>query len=152
LGPENIRKKAAEIEANKPFLGILNKIPGKNGQRWIVLPFVFFPEGVEFRVSIRILLKENKIFENKVERLAVDVFSESRRWLFTIDQGGTPAARADISVYPPPETVRLAAWEGEIRGILKEFAGEIRFRNNREAPPFGADSRNEALPSVNEEV
>jgi hypothetical protein len=150
--PENIRKKAAEIEANKPFLGILNMIPGKNGRRWIVLPFVFSSKGVEFRVSIRILLKESKISENKVERLAVDVSSESRRWLFTIDKAGTPEARVDISIYPPLGTARLAVLEGEIRGILQEFAGEIRLWNNREAPPLGADSRNEALLSINEEV
>jgi hypothetical protein len=150
--PEDIRQKAAEIEANRPFLGILNKIPGKNGQRWIVLPFIFAFEGVEFRVSMRILLKENTISENNVERLAVDVSSESRRWLFTIDKPGTPEARVDISVYPPPKGGPLAALEGEIRELVRDFAGEIRLRNHREAPPFGADSRNEVLLSVNEEV
>jgi hypothetical protein len=150
--PENIQKKAARIEANKPFLGILNMIPGKDGLRWIVLPFVFLSGGVEFRVSIRILLKEGNTSENKVERLAVDVSSENRRWLFSIDQAGTPEARADISIYPPLETTSLAVLEREIRGLLEEFAGEIRLWNHKEAPPFGEDSRNEVLFSINEEV
>jgi hypothetical protein len=161
LEPENIREKAGEIEADKPFLRILNQIPGKNGRRWLVFPLVFFPGGVEFRVSIRILLKENPLFDQRVERLAVDVSSEDRRWLFILDKAGTPQARIDISIDPPPEKARFAALEGEIRGILKEFAGQIGLWNKGEgalpgvapgAASFGADSRNEVLPSVNEEV
>jgi hypothetical protein len=152
LEPENIRQKAGEIEANEPLLGILNRIPGKDGRHWVALPFTFHSEGIEFKISIRIVLKEYTISENKVERLAVDVSSESRRWLFIMDKPGTPGARIDISVYPPLEAARFVLLEGEIRGLLKEFAGSVRLWNNRDEPPFGADSRNEVLLSIDEEV
>lgn len=53
-----LKKSALESTEKNQMLSIMNKLPGKNGQRWIVLPFDFCEDGRDFRVSMRILLEE----------------------------------------------------------------------------------------------
>jgi len=55
---EFVKKTANEYAQNDMLLDILNKLPGKNGQRWIVLPFDFTEGGRDYFVSMRILLEE----------------------------------------------------------------------------------------------
>jgi len=45
-----------EILEERPLLDLINRIPGKNG-RWIVIPFSFCEDNVEFAVSLHILTK-----------------------------------------------------------------------------------------------
>ncbi|MDR2078900.1 MAG: hypothetical protein LBP74_04150 [Treponema sp.] len=123
------RRLVEGIERRNPLLGILNKLPGKDGRRWIVLPFSFNSGGVDFRVSLRILLADTNTLPWKAEYLAVDVTTDHRRWSFTLEeaqgasQGGVVFARALVGVYPPPE--RPAALEGVLRELLGTMAKEI---------------------------
>jgi len=55
---EFLKKTAFEYAQNDPLLDILNKLPGKNGQRWIVLPFDFSEGDRDYFVSMRILLED----------------------------------------------------------------------------------------------
>ena len=58
-----LQKKACEAEENNPLLSIMNKLPNKDGKRWIVNSFEFNQSGRNFRVSIRILMSEdNAVF------------------------------------------------------------------------------------------
>jgi hypothetical protein len=123
------RRLVEGIEGRNPLLAILNKLPGKDGRRWIVLPFSFNSGGVDFRVSLRILLAETNTIPWKTECLALDVTTEYHRWSFTLEDGleaspGAPVfARALVGVYPPPK--RPAALEGLLRELLGTVAKEI---------------------------
>jgi hypothetical protein len=159
---EWLRKKA--IEAQGPVLGFLNAIPGRDRRRWMVFPLDFASPGGNFRVTLRILLDEC-LPQGKVSRLAVDIAGDAknndasmtetgtgdgRRWLFILDKPGEPEARTDIWRSPPLPEPERKTLEREIRETLDLQAGQICL-HNAGIPPF-ADSRNDALPSINEEV
>jgi hypothetical protein len=150
----DLQKKIEKIEANAPFLRLLNKIPGKNGRRWIIIPFTFSSKGVVFKVSVRILLNKNGSSGYDAERLGVDIAAgdaagtaaDRRRWLFVLDKPGKAGARAEVTFDPPLR----ASPEREVRKLLAPFAGEITVKEGRPSPC--GDCRNDDLPSVNEEV
>jgi hypothetical protein len=128
-GPRPGRRLVERIEGGNPLLGILNKLPGKDGRRWVVLPFSFNSGGVDFRVSLRILLADTNTIPWKTECLALDVTTGYHRWSFTLEDvletspGRAVFARALVGVYPPPE--RPAALEGLLRQLLGTMAKEI---------------------------
>ncbi|MFP3043815.1 hypothetical protein LQZ19_18540 [Treponema primitia] len=136
LNPEQLRDMVEGIEGENPLLGILNKLPGKDGRRWIVLPFSFNAGGVDFRVSLRILLADSNAVPWKAECIALNVTAGhdgiQNRWAFTLEDAALPAnigsgapvfARALVSVYPPPE--HPAALEGKLQELLGTVAKKI---------------------------
>jgi len=67
---------AAELEktANEnfnanPLLDMLNRLPGKNGQRWITLPFSFYEDDTVFNISMRVLLEN----ESRAVKMALQI-------------------------------------------------------------------------------
>jgi len=111
-----IKEIALESAEKNPLLAILNKLPGKNGQRWIVLPFDFSEGGREYKVSLRILLEAVDTTLNHAGCMALDIAENEtgRRWLFVVNgpnrraaarrgvAAGTTAA-SKLTVYLQPE-------------------------------------------------
>jgi hypothetical protein len=131
--PEELRERASRIEGRLPLLGILNKTPGRDGRRWISLPFSFSSGGVDCRVSLRILLADTTAIPWKAECLALDIRTgpqTARRWSFMLEQGnsapeGLAFARATVGIDP-----RLGAeTEGNLRELLATVAKEIILRD-----------------------
>ena len=106
-----LKKMALKYVEKDPLLEILNKLPGKNGQRWIVLPFDFVQGGREYRVSIRILLDDKS---SSIVCMAMDIRERDedlgikneegaeskkseRRWLFVLESAGEKPS--GLSVY-----------------------------------------------------
>jgi len=94
---DSLKRMYSEYTEKNPLLEILNKLPGKNGQRWVVLPFDFFEDEKHFFVSIRIMLDE-KNTDNYAVRMAIQLqirneklgmSNESekfeKRWLFVLE-------------------------------------------------------------------
>jgi hypothetical protein len=156
---EEIRDWAGEAEAESPLLTLLNRLPGRDGGRWIVLPFSLVREGLRLSVSLRIFLRGTvPLF--RAERLAVDCAlrrfrgdreDEPRRWLFILDREGSPSSRLEIFREPPVPGGERAVLEGALRELLGPL-GTVAFHDPGEGPFFGADSRDDALRSVNQEV
>jgi hypothetical protein len=146
---EELQRKIRAVEAEKPLLRLLNSVPGKNGRRWIVLPFHFASGGIEIGVSVRILLYYNHGPEVGVERLAVDLTAGDRHWLFVLNRPGGADSGADVYLQPPPGGSSRSGLEAELRELLGRRADHVTLHPG-EFPL--ADGRNDALPSVNEEV
>jgi len=113
LSASGVEEMALESAGKDPLLCVLNRMPGKNGQRWIVLPFKFSENGREFRVSMRILL-ETKNATDRAVCMALDIaesqdiessFSE-KRWLFMLESANSRISR--LSVYLQPELLPKA--------------------------------------------
>ncbi|GHV81129.1 hypothetical protein AGMMS49944_29200 [Spirochaetia bacterium] len=131
--PELLRDMVEKVEGRSPLLGILNKLPGKDGRRWINLPFSFSSGGVDYRVSLRLLLADTNAIPWKAECLALDVAAgqdgvrDKRRWSFTLEGMGKSDppvfARAIVGIYPPPK--RPAALERNLRELLGAVAEKI---------------------------
>jgi hypothetical protein len=151
LSPERLREPAA----HGGLLDLLNKLPGKNGRRWMVLPFSFAAGGVDFKVSLRILLSDTNAIPWNPERIVLVVKSEGRRWSFMLekaDLGDTSPhfARAEIGVYPPPE--KAAVLEEELRNLLKNTVDHITIGDLSEAALFEGAGEEDPLPAINEKV
>jgi hypothetical protein len=150
-GPGELQKAAEEAEALSPLLRITNRLPGKNREHWVTLPFTFSSRGLEFRVSLRILLKNRGPGGYEAERVALDIGLDSRRWLFVLDSPRQKAPSLEVYVSPLPAGTSPAALERELQEALGAIRGGLRIKVS-EKPAFFADSRDETLLSVNEEV
>lgn len=80
---------------NNPLLDILNKLPGKNGQRWIVLPFDFIDGGREFNVSMRILLNEKK--SGQADYMALDIIMSNVECGMNSEECGVNSVECGVS-------------------------------------------------------
>jgi hypothetical protein len=131
--PEKLQEKLETIEANSPLLAIMNTLPGKNGQRWIVLPLNLENGGVEYAGSLRILLHGEEAARCRAERLVLAVEEQAKsgntaggdrlcRWLFTLTNGGEPESCLDARRDPPPAD---AALKKELEELLGAYAGHI---------------------------
>jgi hypothetical protein len=176
--------KAGDIEEtvtktlkNRPPLDFINRIPGKNGRRWVVVPFSFSGDGMDIKASFRILLADPSDETSRLERFAADiaVFREkelSRRWFLLLEgtsgrvsaelpgAGFTPL-RAEFSVFPPlPEEVsqgvpgKAAADVSGGKSLAREIAKTFALPVDKIQAGGGnfADSRNDLLRTVDEEV
>jgi hypothetical protein len=158
-GPSGIRKLALVQE---PFLDTLNRLPGKDGKRWIVLPFSLD----ELDICLRILLAppdrdsaSRSAGFCRVEQMALDIRSGQGSWCFVLypDAGGgaegggqqeVPPLSLRFSCYPPPGQARVRVMERELADLLELPAAGVRGEG---LPPF-MENRDWILPSINEEV
>jgi hypothetical protein len=146
-----IKKLAEETEAASPLLKMVNRLPDKNKHQWTVLPFSFESGGVEFKVSLRVLLKDCGTGAYEAERAALDIRLASRRWLFMLDRSGEAGPRTDVYVTPLPAGKTAETLEKEIREALGPAGGSVTVKAPGEMPVF-ADSRDNILRSINKEV
>ena len=140
------------------FLDLLNSIPGKNGQFWMVFPFTITIKGTELRVFVRILKREY-IFPGEGDQLIADISGPKRQWRCFLKRNGGKY-RADIRVFPEcsPRSLRLLQKEFErflskgssLLGNL-EFQ-EILVQNGNEIPSWLEDLSVECLPSENKDI
>jgi hypothetical protein len=149
----SLEKTALEAAEKNPLLAILNRLPEKDGKRWIVLPFDFSDNGHEFKVSLRILLETCKTI-NRAACMALDIAirdtnggTEKRR-LFVLE----PANR--LSVYLRPELcpARQQGLVCELSALLEIAPERIFIKAQTESFPFEAGSGDGLLGSINEAV
>ncbi|MDR0586403.1 MAG: hypothetical protein LBG26_04100 [Treponema sp.] len=149
------QQKPGQQEAEyAPIPDFINRIPGKNGRRWIVVPFSCSDEGFDMRASFRISLPDPDGKSGENGRFAADiaVFRKKklfRRWFFLLDgscAGEFKAKRAEFSVSPP-----VAGGKALIRELAKLFVLPDNKITLNKRGNF-ADSRNDLLLTVDEEV
>jgi len=103
ISAAGLEKMALEGAGKDTLLAILNRLPGKDGKRWVVLPFDFSDNGREFKVSLRILLETGKTI-NRADCMALDIAirdikekdKTDKRRLFVLE----PANRLSVRVQP----------------------------------------------------
>jgi len=149
-----------KILEERPLLDLINRIPGKNG-RWIVVPFSFSEDGVELAVSLRIFVKEGtSIFAGSLvsERLSADIRvsrlgREQRRWLISLEREAD-GIRANVNVFSGSGPCDFSG--AERKRLIRELAAALDVPFDRvsirEEPLLFADSMENTLSSVNEEV
>ncbi|GHV81983.1 hypothetical protein AGMMS49991_05410 [Spirochaetia bacterium] len=145
------------------LISILNRLPGRDGNYWMVYPFNFLVNNIDFRVSVRISLKDGTAIAQKVpgnpchgspcQRIAVDIAAldpehTRRRWLFILNKPGEPDAETRVSLTPPPSQAAGKRLEREVRKTLGPFGGPVSIVSGG---AFADIDSNDVLP-VNEEV
>jgi hypothetical protein len=151
----SIEKAALEWMERNPLLEILNRLPEKDGKRWIVLPFDFSNNDREFKVSLRILLETGKT-ENRACCMALDIvirsISESgkaeKQRLFVLE----PANRLSVYLKPEITPVQQAALARELSALLEIAPDRIFIKTKKESFPFEAEYGDNILRSIDEAV
>lgn len=150
--PEDIKNVMNEIDAGDTLLRYLNKIPGKNGQKWIVLPFHFMSGAADFGVTLRILLNTGTDMHHAVERFAVDVLANEHRWFFLISKEKDDSYKGQIAVNPNLRKQEQSDLLNELQEVLGKFVSELSFIDDENVVSFFMDSRNDTIISVDEEA
>ena len=162
-----LKDMALETMEKNPLLEILNRLPGKDGQRWIVLPFDFCENGRSYRVSLRVLLglgaedwrlgtKEQDL---SVSHMALDIAESADpgsgigpdRRLFVITAAGGKISRLSLylqSEIPPKAKTKLKA---ELSKSLEITPEHIFIKTWTD--PFPLESAyGDEFPSIDEAV
>ena len=161
INPDAIKKTALECEKNLPLLEILNKLPGKNNQRWIVLPFDFSQDGREYFVSMRILLDEEKT-ARRVVCMAMDVLmrnvelgmTNEERQLFILEFANDKIIQLIVyykNIISDISEREEKTLKSEISKHFNILLDKIKIKYYKEAFPFEADL-NEDIPVIDEAV
>jgi hypothetical protein len=147
-----LKQMALESAEKDPLLAILNRLPGKNGRRWIVLPFSFDEGGKEFKVSLRILLEAEQS-PNRAVCMALEIAESERRWLFALESAnGLPAKKLTVYLQPelPPEAPAPLA--RELSALLEIPLERISIKTRAESFPCESAGADDLLRSINEAV
>jgi len=152
-----LKQMALEAAEKDPLLAILNRLPGKNGGHWIVLPFSFDEGGREFNVSMRILLEADQSPNHAAcmaaTCMALDIAESERRWLFALESAnGLPANRLAVYLQPELPPSAHAPLARELSDLLGIPFGRISVRNRTEPFPCESGRADDLLRSINEAV
>jgi hypothetical protein len=114
--------------------GFLNRLPGRDGNFWMVFPFKINSKKLAIHLSIWILLL-NEVYNKKgsagqtagspVGGITINAVGKERRWVFSIKKPGGSGARTRVFVSPPCGDAVQRRTEEEIREVLGEFGGEV---------------------------
>jgi hypothetical protein len=151
VSSSNLEKLALESAEKNPLLYLLNRMPGKNGQRWIVLPFDFSQDGKDFRVSMRILLETKQA--NRAVLMALDIAETTNadnRWLFALESANNQPARLSVFISPDLPRKVHSSIKSELSLLLGIPAQSVSVKERLD--DFPCESADELLRSVDEAV
>jgi hypothetical protein len=153
-GPDTLREKVLEIEG--PLLGFLNRMPGKNGEPWISLPFAFTQGDMEYRVSLHISAGASFSTFSPC-RLVMDISGGPRdkpvlRWFFLYDKFAGEEARLRARFWPPEDKKALKSFQKELSRLFSLQMNKINLQNNDEYTSYIKNYADDILPTINEEV
>jgi len=168
--PEELRAIAEAQMGEDGFLDLLNYLPGRNGQYWLVFPFSVNVKGIELKVLLRVLQSERGTNPGGIPaqedgQLIADISGPKRQWRCFVNKNAGKF-RADMRVFPeysPRALDQLRKQAGRFLGKggglpgLKDsgnFGGfeEIIMRNGDRIPLWADDLWPDHLPFVDEEV
>jgi hypothetical protein len=158
---DKLREKLLNIEGQNPLLNLLNRVPGRNGERWITIPFAFTHENLEYRVSLRILVEETSSRSlpgrESPGRLALDISGGDRdrpvlRWFFMYDKPLGEEPRLKARFWPPEDKKTQKSFQKKLSLLLSLHSDQIEIINDKNLPSFAIDCRDSILPSIDEEV
>jgi len=149
-----LEKMALEAAEENPLLCALNRLPCKNGQRWIVLPFSFTRDGRDFRVSIRILL-ETRQAANRAILMALDLVElgeTGKNWLFVLEAADSHAERLLVFAKPELSPKVQASLKRGLSLILEIPAERVSVKNRLDSFPCESGLFDDFFRSVDEAV
>ena len=137
---EDLQHSFEKDNEEEDVFGFLNRIAGKNKQRWIVWPFNYTNEGIELKVLLRVLIEEPFY-------LILDITGPKRIWRFLLNKESENIS-IDIGIKPGLSSKEIKELKKEIQSL---GISDIHIRNDEELPlsqklGFGD------LRSVNKEV
>jgi hypothetical protein len=113
----------------------LNRLPGRDGNFWMVFPFKINSKDLEISLSVWILLLISGLYSegksagqsggDPVGRITVCAAAKKRRWFFSIKNPGGPGAETWVLAPFPHGDAERKRMEEEIREVLGDFGGKV---------------------------
>ena len=154
VSSSGLEKLALESAEKNPLLYLLNRMPGKNGQRWIVLPFDFSQDGKDFRVSMRILL-ETKQASDRAILMALDIAEttdDDNRWLFALEAANNQIVKLSVFVKPDLSPKIHSSIKRELSSLLEIPAQRVSVKTRLDDFPCESNFADDLLRSIDEAV
>ncbi|MDR2943012.1 MAG: hypothetical protein LBV17_10515 [Treponema sp.] len=149
----SLERTALEWEEKNPLFTVLNRLPEKDGKRWVVFPFDFYGNGREFKVSLRILIETGKTV-NRAGCMALDISAytarsgKTERQLFVLE----PANRLLVYLQSEISPKEQSALAHDLSALLEVSHDRIFIKTWTKPFPFEADTGNDLLRSIDEAV
>lgn len=144
---ETIKQLKEILKQKNSLSALLNRLPESDGRRWIVIPFIFFHNNIEIKLSMRLLLNDtSKVGRSRVEQMVLDIRTKKRSWSFLIEDCGERTAL--IRVDPPFRNSALM--KKDLSRLLGPFASNIELLT--ETAPLLMEQLKTGLDSVLEDV
>ena len=114
--------------------GFLNRLPGRDGNFWMVFPFKINSKKLAIHLSVWILLlsgvysqreASGQIAGNFPGGMTINAVGKKSRWVFSIKNPGGSGARTRVWVSPPYGEALRRRTEEEIREVLGDFGGTV---------------------------
>jgi len=158
LSASGIKEMALRAAEENPLLAVLNKLPGKNAQRWMAFPFSFNENGREYKVSLRILLDTIDSTSKHAVCMAVDIAESEtgQNWLFVVNgpnRHGAVAA-SGLTVYLQPELPPKAVMSltRELSTLMEIPPERVVVKNRAESFPCESGGTDDWPLAINEAV
>jgi hypothetical protein len=148
-----LQKKACESEENNPLLSIMNKLPGKDGKRWVVNSFEFNKGDSNFRVSMRILLEPEQIRE-QAQFLALDIVETGKlfnRSSFVMESVNNRIKKLIIFSQSELAPSKISVLKKELSKLLEIPVESVFVKTSDETFPFESGFGEENMYSIDEE-
>jgi len=146
-----LKKTALESAEESPLLYILNRLPGRDNQRWIVLPFDINENGRNYRVSLRILPETL----NHISLMALDIAETGdldKHSIFTLEAADGKINTLNIYMQPELSPKAKHRLRHDLSALLNIPAEHVSVRDDNDSFPLESGSRNELVYSVDEVV
>jgi hypothetical protein len=150
-----LKEMALSFTEQEPLLAVLNRLPGKNGQRWIVLPFSFVEGGTEYKVSLRILLDGENQTESVARQMVLDIAEgeeTGRSWLFLLETAHNLTTSLTVHLQPELPSGALDILARELSQLMEMPPDRVFVKNRTESFPSEMSCRDDLLCSINEAV
>lgn len=149
-----LKKMALESSEKNPLLSILNKLPCKSGQRWIVIPFDFHDDDRSYRAAMRILLESEQVL-TRSSYMALDITETGeteKKWLFVLEAVNNQISRLSAYVQDELFSKEKSSLERNLSSLLSIPLDRVSVKRRLESFPFEAGFSEDFLPSIDEAV
>jgi hypothetical protein len=157
LTADSLKKMSLEYAEQNPLIEILNRLPCKNGQRWIVLPFDFVKDSKKYSVSMRVMLDERSL--NRAVCMALDIVESEniepdahdstqkrssgeaiheRRWLFVTESANDKPMKVSVYLQGELSLKSQSRFKRELSNLFKISSEHINIKNRMEPFPYEA--------------
>jgi len=140
LTADSLKKMFFENEKQNPLLEILNRLPCKNGQRWIALPFDFEEDNKKYNVSMRVLLDDKRL-SNPAVCMALDILESAettpdRRWLFVTESANDKPMRVSVYIQDELSQKSNSKFKSELSTLFNIPPEHINIKKIEEPFPY----------------
>jgi len=151
INGNTLKKIALESSEEDPLLYILNRLPGRDNQRWIVLPFEINENGRDYRVSLRILSETHK-YVSIMTLDIVEIGDLEKRSTFTLE--AVNGSINTLNIYMQPELSLKAKHqlESALSALLNIPVERVSVRDGNGFLPPESGREEELFRSVDEAV